>query len=87
MKIDLIVFRVDDIEWATTPGALATKPSRIVKIDNQAIGTFEWDTPGWKIDNLERAIGIGFGLIEGKGIGGVNRQVKPIFVSEGDELG
>ena len=46
MKIDLIVFEVDYIKWATIPRALATIPSRrcfrvINKIDNLAIGTFE----------------------------------------------
>ena len=87
MKIDLIVFGGDDIEWATTPGALATEPSRIIKIDNHAIGTFEGDPPTWKVDNFELAVAVGFGLIEGKGIGGIDRQVKTVFVGKVNELG
>ena len=93
MKIDLIVFEVDYIKWATIPRALATIPSRrcfrvINKIDNLAIGTFEWDLPNWKVDHFERATGVGFALIEGEGIGGVDRQVVMIvFVSKVDEPG
>ena len=88
VKIDLIVFGVDYIKWATIPGALATKPSIIYLIDNLAIGTFEFDPPAiWKVDNFERAIGVRFGFTEGKGIVGVDRQVITVFVSKGDELG